>query len=162
MKFFLATPKLQNFSKKFKKLNGYILLLVIVFFKKNFEDISPFRGPLIPLFWTSGYISPGFQNQGGSLACFLTCVILRFTSSVTPAGCKEVSMVAEPFQSTYLQMCLQVLVEVQAGPGLKPMTIRAVRSKHSAVNHSATPARPDIHLFVDIMSYHASIAFWLL
>ena len=33
------------------------------FLKKNLEDISPFVGPLIPLFWTSGYVSLGFQSQ---------------------------------------------------------------------------------------------------
>ena len=37
-------------------------------------------GILIPLFWTSGDVCPGFQSQGGSLACFLACVIPRFTS----------------------------------------------------------------------------------
>ena len=37
--------------------------------------------PLIPLFWTSGDVCPGFQSQGGSLAC----VILRFTSGATSA-----------------------------------------------------------------------------
>ena len=45
-------------------------------------------------------------------ACFLGCVILIFTSGVTPADCIEVSMAAEPFWSTYFQMCLQALVEV--------------------------------------------------
>ena len=29
------------------------------------EDISPFVGPLISLFWTSGGISSWFQNQSG-------------------------------------------------------------------------------------------------
>ena len=62
-----------------------------------------FWGPLIPLFWISGDLCPGFQSQGGSLfACFLACVILRFTSGGTPADCIEVSM-AEPFQYTSLQ-----------------------------------------------------------
>ena len=28
-------------------------------------------GPLIPLFWTSGEVYPGFQSQGGSLTCVL-------------------------------------------------------------------------------------------
>ena len=60
-------------------------------------------GSLIPLFWTSGDVSPGFQSQGGSFACFLTCVILRVTSGVTPADCLEVSMAAEPFRSTSMQ-----------------------------------------------------------
>ena len=81
--------------------------------------------PLIPLFWTSGDVCPGFQSQGGPLACFLTCGILRFTSGVTPADCIEVSMAAEPFRSRYLQMCPQALVEVRAGPGLEPMTAHA-------------------------------------
>ena len=54
-------------------------------------------GLLIPLFWTSGDVYPGFHSQGGSLACFLACVIIRFTSGVTPADCIEVSMAAEPF-----------------------------------------------------------------
>ena len=34
-------------------------------------------GPLIPLFSTSGDVCPGFQSQGGPLAYFLACVILR-------------------------------------------------------------------------------------
>ena len=68
-------------------------------------------GQLIPLFWTYADISPAFQRKGGSLACFLTCVILRFTSGVTPADSREVIMTVEPFLSTYSQTCLQALVE---------------------------------------------------
>ena len=50
-------------------------------------------GPLTPLFWTSGDVCPGFWSQSVSLfACFLTCAILRFTSSVTPVDCIEVSI----------------------------------------------------------------------
>ena len=39
----------------------------VVFFLKNFfvGHMSLFAGPLIPLFWTSGDICPGFQSQGG-------------------------------------------------------------------------------------------------
>ena len=44
-----------------------------------------FVGLLIPMFWTSGDVCSGFQSQAGSLACFLTYVILRFTSGATPA-----------------------------------------------------------------------------
>ena len=33
-----------------------------------------FVGPLIPLFWTSGDICPGFQSQCEWLACFITCI----------------------------------------------------------------------------------------
>ena len=93
-----------------------------------------FVGPLIPLFWTSCDICPGFQSQGGNLACFLTCMILRFTSGVTPADCIEVSMVAKPFRSTYLQICPQALVEVQ---GIKPMTVCAA----STVLYTIRPLR---------------------
>ena len=38
-------------------------------------------GPLIPLFWTSGEVCPGFQSL---LASFLPVVIFSFTPSVTP------------------------------------------------------------------------------
>ena len=73
-----------------------------------------FVGPLIPLFCTSGDFCPGLKSQGGSLVCFLTSVILRFTSGVTPADCIEVSIAAKSFWSTYLQTCPQALVEVWA------------------------------------------------
>ena len=71
-------------------------------------------GPLIPLFWTSGDICPGFQSQGGSLlhAFSLTSVILIVTSDVIPADCIEVSMTPKPFWSTYLQTYLLALVVV--------------------------------------------------
>ena len=62
-------------------------------------------GPLIPLFWTSGDVWPGFQSQGGSLVCFLTCVI---TFGATPADSIEVSMAAKPFKSTYLDMSTSI------------------------------------------------------
>ena len=52
-----------------------LTVFVIFFFFIFLEDISPFCGPLVPLFWTSGDICPGFQSQGGSLACFLACGI---------------------------------------------------------------------------------------
>ena len=39
-----------------------MFLFVVVFFKKKiWEDISPFVGPLIPLFWTSGDVSSEFH-----------------------------------------------------------------------------------------------------
>ena len=77
------------------------------------EDMSPFRGATDTPVLDFCDIYPRFQSQGGgSLACFLTCVILRFTSCVTPAACMEVSMAAKPFQSTYLQTCPKALVGV--------------------------------------------------
>ena len=51
------------------------------------EDISSFDGATDTPFWISGDVCPSFENQGGSLVCFLTCVILRFTSRATPADC---------------------------------------------------------------------------
>ena len=67
-------------------------------------------GPLIPLFWTSGDVSSGFQSQSGF--CLIrtwqrrTSSItrsLRFTSGATPADLLAASMAAEPISSTYLQ-----------------------------------------------------------
>ena len=80
-----------------KKEDGKIAKL------KFLEDTSIFIVPLIPLFWTSGDVYPEFQRQSESLVCFLSSVILRFTSGGTPADCTEVSMSADPFPSIYLQ-----------------------------------------------------------
>ena len=38
-------------------------------------------GALISLFWTSGDVCPWFQSQGGSVACFLACVISDSTAA---------------------------------------------------------------------------------
>ena len=38
-----------------------------------------------PCFGTSGDVCPGLQSQGGSLACFLACMILTFATGATPA-----------------------------------------------------------------------------
>ena len=67
-------------------------------------------GPLIPLFWTSGDVSYGFQSQNGfCLICTwqrhmsnITCS-LRLTSGATPADLLVASMAAEPISSTYLR-----------------------------------------------------------
>ena len=47
----------------------------MVFFIKFLEDISPFYGPLMPLFWTSGDVCPGFQSQNGQgiLTWYTSC-----------------------------------------------------------------------------------------
>ena len=83
------------------------------FFKKNLEEISLFRGAtdttVLDFWWCLPWVSkPGWIP----FACFLARVIFRFTSGTTLADCIEVSMAAKPFWSTYLQMCLKVLVEV--------------------------------------------------
>ena len=65
-----------------------------------------FEWPLIPLFWASGEICPGFQSQTGSpdlRASSPMCNrILTFTSGATPADLLVASMAAELFRSTYL------------------------------------------------------------
>ena len=75
--------------------------LMISFFKNFLENISPFVGPLIPLFWTSGDVSSGFQSQNGQPylhllggGIYVIC-FPRFTSGVTPADLLAASMAAE-------------------------------------------------------------------
>ena len=74
-----------------------------------------FVGPLIPLFWTSGDICPGFQRLGGYLTCMLlhlcTTYSFRFTSGVAPADLLAASIVAEPF---HLYTCIPALVRLQS------------------------------------------------
>ena len=58
------------------------------FFKNKCLELSFFVGPLIPLFWTSGDICPGFQDQGGFPHLHASSPanngFCRFTSGVTP------------------------------------------------------------------------------
>ena len=76
--------------------------------KKNFwKTWVLLVGLLIPLFWISGEICPGFYTQGGSpclLALSLACNrIIRFTYGATPADLLTANMAAKLFSSTYLQ-----------------------------------------------------------
>ena len=77
-----------------------------LFLLKYLEDISPFCGSLIPLFWTSGDVCPGFQSQCGSSHFHASSPahngILRLPSAATPADLFVDSMAAETFSSTYL------------------------------------------------------------
>ena len=45
----------------------------------NFRRFSPI---LISLFWTSGYVFPGFQSQGGTLACMTGPICLPLFQSL--------------------------------------------------------------------------------
>ena len=67
------------------------LAFFVFFFSKILEDTRPFRGATN----TSCSDCPGFQRQGGSLACFPACVILTFTSGATPADCMSAWPVAD-------------------------------------------------------------------
>ena len=64
-------------------------------------------GTLIPLFWTSGDVSPGCQSQGEFFCLHALLPVckgfLRFTSGATPADHLTASMVTEPFRSTHLR-----------------------------------------------------------
>ena len=61
---------------------------------------------LIPPFWASGDICPGFQNQGRTHrlhASFPACNgFLKFTSGATLTDLLFASLAAELFQSTYI------------------------------------------------------------
>ena len=74
--------------------------------ESNEQAASTQSQQVTPLFWTSGYVCPGFQSQVGSpcLGALLPACnrILRFTSGATPADLLITSMVAELFSSTYL------------------------------------------------------------
>ena len=93
-------------------------------------------------FWHLVTSAPGFQSQGGSLfTCFLTCVILRFTSGMTPADCRD--------HHGSRAFLTHVLTNVSAsiggglGWGSSPclaQTQDRLCDEHSTEYHSATPA----------------------
>ena len=115
-------------AKKFPHWNINNVNVLQLFFKKILEDISPFRGatdtPVLDFWWHLPWVSKlGWIPH----LCALSPVcneFQRFTSGVTPADCIEVSIAAEPFQSMYLQMCPQALVEAQ-GSNLWPSMLQA-------------------------------------
>ena len=47
---------------------------LVIFFFKVLEDLGAFSGATDTLFWTSGDVCLGFQSQGGSLFCMLSCL----------------------------------------------------------------------------------------
>ena len=57
-----------------------------LFFKKNLEKKhkSFFVGPLILLFWTSGDVSSGFQNQSGQPYLHLVEVYVLHVPEISP------------------------------------------------------------------------------
>ena len=62
-------------------------------------------GPLITLFWTSDDVSPGFQSQGGSLACVLCPIatsthLLRFIL-FQKFVCTSIRPTQLPYQELY-------------------------------------------------------------
>ena len=69
---------------------------------ERFSFPSPFVGPLIPLFWTFGDVSSGFQSQSEQTYFMHILHVLRFTSGATPADVLATTMAAEPFSSTVL------------------------------------------------------------
>ena len=92
--------------------------------------------PLIPPALDFWWRLPGFQSQGGPLACFLAWVILRFTSGVTPADCIGVSLATEPFWSMYLQTWPQSMVEVW---GLNPwLSVLHAAQRYKPLGHSGS------------------------
>ena len=62
-------------------------------------------GPLIPLFWISGDVCPGFQSQGGSLfACFVLCELL---------DCEDISTKLNRLSLKYSQSWLNIVKNVE-------------------------------------------------
>ena len=112
--FKLGRSKYPSIMIKLRNLvNKGLIYKALHFLKKFLEDMSFLWGHWYPYFGLLVISALGFKAMVGSLACFLTCGILRFTSGVTPADCIEASMAAKPFWPTHLQMCLQTLLEVQ-------------------------------------------------
>ena len=81
--------------------NQFRFVLHSFYFEQSF--FFSFLGPLVPLFWISGDVSPGFQSQSGFCLiryfCGGECNVHspRFTSGATPADLLTPSMVISHF-----------------------------------------------------------------
>ena len=95
-------------------------------------------GSLKPLVWTSGDVCPGFQSQGG-----IPCVICYLCDPQIHLWCDTCWLYRGQYGSQALSIHLlaDVSTSIGGGSGREPTTVSAARSKHSTVNHSATPAR---------------------
>ena len=92
----------------------FLYTYVFFYFLKIFlGDTCPFMGLLIPLFWTSGDVSSGFQSQSGFCLiqacrrCMCYICSERFTSGATPANLLQ--SVWQP-SCSLPHTCKQVLV----------------------------------------------------
>ena len=107
------------------------------FFLKFLLDTCPFVGPLIPLFWTSGDVSSGFQSQSG-FCLIRTCRgvrnirSLRFTSGATHLPVYNASIAASHLPH----------VHVSAVVGCQDLNRRP-----PAWQSDALPTRPRRHKF---------------
>ena len=94
-------------------LHSRIIYCLKLHFGRGEGDLSPFCAAT-PVLVMSAL---GFKARVDPFfACFVTYGILSFISTVTPpADYVEFGMADEPFQSMYLQMCQQALVDDWAG-----------------------------------------------
>ena len=96
-------------------------------------------GPLVPLFWTSGDVCPGFQSQGGFPCLDASLPVhnrfLRFTSGVTPADCIEVTWQPSLFDPCTCSCVCRHWWRFGAQIHNRPC------HTYSTVNQSATPAQ---------------------
>ena len=101
----------------------HVMVQCLFFFKKFLEDISPFAGPLIPLFWTSGNFS-WFQSQSGqSYSCLAEAYVLHRQGCVQyfpgDGGSGVRSSMAGKKRQTYMLriFCLDALGTCWEGSG---------------------------------------------
>ena len=87
------------------------------------DTIVHFVEPLIPLFWISGEVFPGFQSQGGFPCLRASSPVhsrfLRFTSGATPADLLSTSIVAKPFDPC---TCVQAFVGLESSTASQYVT----------------------------------------
>ena len=88
------------------------LNLCVLVFKQFLEDVSD--------------VYSGFQSQGGSLMCFLACVILRFTSGADWWG-------QHGSQAFLINILAGTSRRIGGGSGLEPATVCAASTALYAV-----------------------------
>ena len=97
---------------------------VLRLFKITLVDTRPFVGPMMPLFWTSGDISSGFQSQSGQIYLHFVEVYVMYISWDSSL----VLHLLTSWQPTWLPSCSHPHARIQgsrlesmmADPGFSP------------------------------------------
>ena len=132
-----------------------LMLCGVVFYKiffknKNFEDMSFFVGPLVPLFWTSVDVSSVFQSQSGQpyshlLGAQAALFFLRFTFGATPA---------DLFHETWITKCWILRKKQSSKPDIKSLKVSTmVRSIYRSGTVNLNTVNSKFHLIRSYCEY---------
>ena len=112
--FALATIRTNPFQVIVPSIVNKMVPSLLHWLIKSWRTLVLSVGPLIPLFWNSGDISPWFQSPHLHTSWLMCNRFFQFTSGMTTADLFVASMAAKLFDP-HICTYIQVLVELEPG-----------------------------------------------